>query len=450
MILIAVISTIAVISLFCNISQIIYCKSKARSRSYLTQRDELTGLLNRASFNRDLEEAVQVGKPFFLYMCDLDNFKQLNDLRGHKAGDMLLQKVSEMWDSLDRKAYVYRLGGDEFAIIYKGTSTQSRAYAEMLIQSMKKLSGQFSYITSSIGIAAFPGNADNGDDLLRYADSTMYVAKNSGKNRFTYCNEDLIRKVNETFEKELKVIECLNDASFRMMYQPQFDTKTKKLVGFEALLRIGSFDTEDAIKYIENNGLIEQLDNAVLEKVLVETKRLVQSYPELRISVNMSGEHVSSETFDTDIFRFLTEKQYPAKNLKIEITETKAIKDLKSSAIRIKRLRAYGVKISLDDFGVGYSSFKYLLDIKPDSVKLDKSFILQMKEDLRSVRFLINTAHELGCDVIAEGVESDEQLSHLRLMDCDEIQGFIWGEPMLIEDVENALADEVFVADLHA
>jgi len=396
--------------------------------------DPLTKLGNRESFEIDLQNTK---KEFALFYCDLDNFKQLNDTAGHKVGDELLKLVAKTWKDINIcKHTVYRQGGDEFCVIAEGTKGQIQNLAEeMLLKLEKEATGEFSYITASIGIAMYPSDTKDLDELKKYADTTMYVAKNEGKNKFLFFNNEIYNKIITEYRLDKIAFEVLKSMNFDMVYQPQWDVYTHKLYGFEALIRIKDNNTQDFILTTEKNGTIFKIEFKILKKVLEETKPLIKLNPELIFSINVSGKNLSKSNFFTEIYKIITDLDYPMSNIKFEITETAAVKNISTIANGIKKLKNLGIKIALDDFGSGYSNLKYLIDLNVDSLKIDKDFISIMRKDARLIKFIIELGHLIGCKVIAEGVEEEYQLDVLLSLGCDYIQGYIWGLPVGISEV---------------
>lgn len=410
-----------------------------KKRSTIVLLDPLTGLGNRGAFDLALKKAVDDKNEFYLFFCDLDNFKQLNDTIGHKAGDELLKLVANTWKKINTPCNnsVYRQGGDEFCVIVNGNKQQAENIAEdMLFELEKEIkkNSEFSYISASIGIAGFPVDANNINDLQKFADTTMYEAKNNGKNKYLFFDNKIYEKILNEFKLDQTARMVSKKTEFEMAYQPQYDIATHTLYGFEALIRAG-IETQDFIIAAEKNGTIFDIDFRVLKKVLEDTKPFIEKNPNLIISINVSGKHLSINSFFDDLYRIITDCEYPMDNLKFEITETSAVKNIENTSLKIKKLKRLGIKIALDDFGSGYSSLRYLIDMNVDSLKIDKEFINTMNKDPRLVKFIIDLGHLIKCKIIAEGVEEEWQLDTLLGMGCDYIQGFIWGKPMTKEKV---------------
>lgn len=403
--------------------------------------DPLTKLENKGGFDAALEQAIKEKESFYLFYCDLDNFKQLNDTIGHKAGDELLIQVANIWrDTGVCDHTVFRQGGDEFSVIAKCSRAKAERLAEAMINELeKKKKKEFVYISASIGIANFPEDADNDEDLKKYADTTMYEAKRSGKNQYKFFNRDIYQKIMNEYSLEKIAIDIADNNEFEMVYQPQWNTRTHELIGFESLVRAKGADTQDFIIAAENNGTIFDIDLNIFRRVLKETKEIVKANPSIVISVNVSGKHISLPSFYSKVYEIMSEEDYPPSNIKFEITETSAVKNITTSADKIKKLKRIGVKIALDDFGIAYSNLRYLIEINVDSIKIDKSFVDTIDRDSRLVGFIIELGHMLDCEVIAEGVETEAQLEMLRTYGCDTIQGFLWGRPVSISEAKELI-----------
>ena len=436
--------TVIVAAVICLIQTLLLIAFSKEKKTVSTV-DPLTRLGNKGGFDKSLASAIKSGDDFYLFYCDLDNFKQLNDTMGHDAGDELLKLVAKIWSDINICEHeVFRQGGDEFSVLAKCSKKKAEELARTMIAELdKKKPKDQIYITSSIGIANFPNDADNADDLKKYADTTMYEAKNSGKNQYKFFTHDIYNKITNEYNLEKLAMEIAGNNDFNMVYQPQWDTKTHKLVGFESLIRTRNADTQNFILAAESNGTIFDIDLNIFKRVLKDTKEIVVKNPSIIISINVSGKHISLPNFYTQIYDIMNELEYPSTNIKFEITETSAVKNISQSANKIKKLKRLGIKIALDDFGVAYSNLRYLIDMNIDSLKIDKSFIDMMNKDSRFVEFIINLGHMIGCEVIAEGVETETQLAMLRLFKCDYIQGFIWGKPLSLEDAKKLIEEKL-------
>lgn len=405
--------------------------------------DNLTNCYNRRNLLTELNKATN----FSVLFCDLDNFKHLNDTLGHKAGDELLKQIASLWNNIKtrQKYKLFRNGGDEFVfIIYSVDKEKIRNFAEEVIDITKKQKSKyFSYVTVSIGIA-LSTEIKNKDKILIFADNAMYQAKMNGKNSYCFFDDKLKKEFNLTNEIREKIVSSIKNNDFEMLYQPQVNLKTGNIIGLESLIRLKNddnkyYNSQDVINIAENDNLILDVDLVVLEKVLKETKQLIKSHPELIVSVNISGKHIATENFSEIIYNLLQKYNYPSKNLELEVTEESYVKNMKLAIDNMNRIKRYGIKFALDDFGTGYSSLKYLENFSFNIIKIDKSFVDNINNNTSIVILIIGIGHELGAKLIAEGVEKETQLTTLRNLDCDIIQGFYFYKPMPIANLDRIL-----------
>lgn len=405
--------------------------------------DNLTNCYNRRNLLTELNKATN----FSVLFCDLDNFKHLNDTLGHKAGDELLKQIASLWNNIKtrQKYKLFRNGGDEFVfIIYSVDKEKIRNFAEEVIDITKKQKSKyFSYVTVSIGIA-LSTEIKNKDKILIFADNAMYQAKMNGKNSYCFFDDKLKKEFNLTNEIREKIVSSIKNNDFEMLYQPQVNLKTGNIIGLESLIRLKNddnkyYNSQDVINIAENDNLILDVDLVVLEKVLKETKQLIKSHPELIVSVNISGKHIATENFSEIIYNLLQKYNYPSKNLELEVTEESYVKNMKLAIDNMNRIKRYGIKFALDDFGTGYSSLKYLENFSFNIIKIDKSFVDNINNNASIVILIIGIGHELGAKLIAEGVEKETQLTTLRNLDCDIIQGFYFYKPMPIANLDRIL-----------
>ena len=413
--------------------------------------DQLTGCLNRRGLLRELAMKSEMGKNFYLIFLDLDNFKQVNDTLGHEAGDDLLCEAATTWNSIQSKFpfTVCRLGGDEFAIIYETTNKDvTTEFIINVLHSITTLQSNFNAsISASAGLALYDKDTSDLQQLLSYADTAMYKAKLGGKNDYYFFDQDTYREIMNRYLTEKDLKNALKNDSFEMLYQPQYEISSHKLVGFESLIRLKNkkgeyIDTQQFINVAEKSGLICEVDMWVMHNVMKQMKDFVTLHPDVEVSINVSGKHITNKGFVEKVIDSLSETGFPPKNLKIEITESSYIRYIDEAVQVIQRLKVLGIKTALDDFGTGFSSLNYLSKMPVDTLKIDKSFVDKMliKENDRSfVDTIIKLGHIMGCKVIAEGVEDHAQLSALASLSCDFIQGYIWGKPTKLDDLSNCL-----------
>ena len=415
--------------------------------------DQLTGCLNRRGLLRELAMKSEMGKNFYLIFLDLDNFKQINDTLGHEAGDELLCEVATTWNNIPSKFpfTVCRLGGDEFAIIYETTNKDvTTEFIINVLHSITMLQSNFAAsVSASAGLALYDEDTSDLQQLLSYADTAMYKAKLGGKNDYYFFDQDMYQEIMKRYLTEKDLKNALKNDSFEMLYQPQYEINSHKLVGFESLIRLKNkkgeyIDTQQFINVAEKSGLIYDIDMWVMRNVMKQTRDFVILHPEIEISINVSGKHITNKGFIETVIDSLSETNFPPKNLKIEITESSYIRHIDEAAQIVQRLKILGVKTALDDFGTGYSSLNYLSKMAVDMLKIDKSFvdeILTKESDKSFVGIIIKLGHLMNCKVIAEGVEDQDQLSTLAFLGCDCVQGYVWGKPTHLEDLSNCLGE---------
>lgn len=413
--------------------------------------DQLTGCLNRRGLLRELAMKSEMGKEFYLIFIDLDNFKQINDTLGHEAGDELLCDVITTWSKIQSKYpfTICRLGGDEFAIIYETKDKEiTREFITKVLRSITTLQSKFAnYVSASAGLALYDEDTSDLQQLLSYADTAMYKAKLSGKNDYYFFDQDMYQEIMKRYLTEKDLKNALKNDTFEMLYQPQYEISSHKLVGFESLIRLKNkkgeyINTQQFINIAEKSGLIYDIDMWVMHNVMKQTRDFVLLHPEVEVSINISGKHITNKGFIEDVIDSLSETNFPPKNLKIEITESSYIRHIDEAAQVVQRLKTLGIKTALDDFGTGYSSLNYLSKMAVDMLKIDKSFvdeILTKEGDKSFIDIIIKLGHLMNCKVIAEGVEDQDQLSTLAFLGCDCVQGYIWGKPIPLENLSNCL-----------
>ena len=438
------------IACFVLVYQIIiyqYLRIQLRDRRNLKKiaiTDKLTGLNNRFGFEQDIDILLEKGSPFYLMFLDLDNFKYVNDTLGHEAGDEVLQKVAAYWNGISSYEYhtLSRLGGDEFALIIKTDKPSVIETIKKEVLGVSKLDDPIlKNISVSVGIVNYPKDAKDRKTLLSYADSAMYRAKSNGRDQAQMFNKSIHDDIVKEYETKLKVVNAIKENQFEMLYQPQFHSN-ETVYGFESLIRLkvdGEYiSTQYFIDVAEKNNLIFDIDKFVLDKVTKDWSPIVRKDDgkNLMMSVNISGKHLVAPGFIEEVISILTRNAFPPQNLCIEITEGAFVKSIMLAKEVVDNLRTIGIKIALDDFGTKYSSLRYLQGFTTSHLKIEKSFTDTIKIDSSEsniVNIIINIAHLLNCEVIAEGVETEEQLRYLREHGCDIIQGYYYSKPLPLE-----------------
>ena len=410
--------------------------------------DPLTGLANRALLSDRLGQALgqleRVAGDVGVIVLDLDGFKDVNDSLGHQAGDQLLVEVAGRIRAVLRPGdTAARLGGDEFAALLPGaTSEQVRAVADRIGQRLAEVvevADSRATVTASIGVTTTGSSTMSATALLRNADTAMYEAKRRGKSRVVMFEEGMHRAVRERVELAADLRLALADGDVVVAYQPLIDLDTQQIQGFEALARWehttrGTVAPDVFIPVAEEAGLIKALDLMVLEAACQQVRmwQLDMGNPGLGLSVNISGRHWSDEHLVSDVRGALARAGLSATSLTLEITETAVVEDPMTVAVRLRELHALGVRIAIDDFGTGYSSLAYLRQLPIDVLKIDKSFVQQAHGDRGQALLsgVLALGHALDLDIVAEGIEGDDQLARVRQGGCQTGQGFLFAHAL--------------------
>ncbi len=416
--------------------------------------DTLTGLPNRALFHDRLAHALAKAhrskKLVALLFLDLDRFKIINDSLGHYAGDELLKSVAERLQKNAREDdTVARLGGDEFTVILEGITYNEDAtiVARKILEVMGQpfyLDGHEVFVTTSMGIAIYPLDGDNSDDLLKNADTAMYRAKEQGRNGYRFYTADMNAKAVEQLIMESSMRHALERNEFEVYYQPQIDVHSRELTGFEALLRwrhpdLGLLYPSQFLRLAEDNGLIVVIGEWVLHHVCAQAAEWQRTgLPPVRVAVNLSGRQFRQENLVESVACALRESSLSPHLLELEITENFLLDNIQSAVITLNRLHDLNVQLAMDDFGTGYSSLSYLKRFPLNSLKIDQSFVRDIStdpDDAAIAEAIIALAKTLRLRVMAEGVETEEQLYFLRSRGCDQAQGFLISEALPADQV---------------
>jgi len=411
--------------------------------------DALTGLPNRRMLLNHIEQAVQrsvrhrhSGAVFFI---DLDNFKDINDSMGHIAGDAVLIECAARIRSVIRKSDIFgRLGGDEFLLISEEIKSPDSLMhvAQKIIAAINQpfyIGDLKHHIGASIGVAIFPHDSRDRDELLQFADIAMYRAKEKGKNRYQFYSSRLDDKVRRHFMIEKALRYALDNEGFYLVFQPQIDLSSEVVIGLEALLRIdekiaGPLDPNEFIPVAEESDLILKIGRWVFTRCCQILYRWRGEYAvdTLQISINLSRRQLMDGTWVQFVRQQLQRYEIDPRRIEFEITETAFMQSERTGYRNIRRLQELGCKISIDDFGTGYSSLATLKEFTVDKLKIDKSFIDDIAEnstDRTIVKASIAMAHAMGLTTIAEGIETDDQKRVVKLMGCKEMQGYLYSKP---------------------
>ncbi len=435
-------------------SNITVRKSAEKRLVYLAQFDPVTGLPNRNLLQEKLEHAIvqsrRRGRGAGALFIDLDRFKLVNDSLGHQAGDALLAQVGRsLRDCVRLDDTVGRLAGDEFAVVIADLARPDDAafVAQKIVDSFAApfdLDGQDIYLTASIGIAAFPGDGEDADSLLRCADAAMYRAKESARNSFCFYTTEMNARTAAKLQLNNDLRRAVERHEFRLHYQPKVNLTTGALTGMEALLRWqhperGLVPPLDFIPALEDTGLIVAVGDWVVEEACRQLRDWARKGLELvPIAVNLSARQFGRRDLDAVIRGIMEAHGLQAGLLELEITESSLMQNPADAIRQLHALRAAGLRISVDDFGTGYSSLAYLTRLPLSTLKIDRSFVNAAIADPNSaaiVRMVIDMAKNLGFDVVAEGIETDQHVAFLRQHGCEQGQGYHFGRPVPADEV---------------
>jgi diguanylate cyclase (GGDEF)-like protein/PAS domain S-box-containing protein len=421
---------------------------------HLAQHDTLTGLPNRMLFLDRLEQALhqahRANSQVALLFMDLDRFKNINDSLGHHVGDQLLIEVSKLLgDCVSEGDTIARLGGDEFVIILPQIAkAQDAAHVALriigaLARTFEIASYQLS-VTASLGVAVYPEDGDDAMTLMKNADTAMYHAKNSGRNNYQFFTARMNLDIQERLLLENALRHALEKDQLFLYYQPQIELATGKVVGVEALVRwkhpeLGMVAPQRFIPVAEDTGLIVPIGEWVLQTACRQLQQWQQSGYQLRMSVNLSAAQFQQSHLAETVARVLRENGIEPCHLELEITESMIMGSMEKAIAILHELREMGLRVAIDDFGTGYSSLSYLKRFAIDRLKIDQSFVRDIStdpDDAAIVSAIVVMAHQLKLGVVAEGVESWEQLQFLHALHCDEIQGFYYSRPLPADQLE--------------
>lgn len=454
------------IDAICTISTDITARRIAEEKiNRLAHYDYLTQLPNRLTINQELNNALEYSvasnKFGALIFVDLDNFKTLNDTKGHSYGDMLLQETSKILEKCTRdNDIVARFGGDEFLIILPELDiNEQKAIEDVTLVANRVLSSLETvfvgddfqhHVSASLGITLFLGNRETPEELLKRVDGAMYLAKNSGRNNIKFFDPSLQRELEDKAKISSEIVDAILNDDFELYYQPQVDY-SGRVIGAEALIRWnhperGMISPADFIPLAEENNSIIVLGDWVIqrgcEQLLKWNKDVLLS--NLTLSINVSAKQFHQDNFVERVKEIMESTCAPLNKLKMELTESLDQHDIESNILKMDTLRFSGISISLDDFGTGFSSLNCLRKLPLNQLKIDQSFVKDISNDTSSdviIKTIIGMAHNLKMDVIAEGVETQEQRDFLFLNGCKEFQGYLFSKPLPINDFEQFILE---------
>jgi diguanylate cyclase (GGDEF)-like protein/PAS domain S-box-containing protein len=427
-------------------------KAYEQKLSYMAHYDPLTGLANRVSLHDDLAQAID-SAPTSVAIFDLDGFKDINDTLGHSTGDILLKNVAErMREAENERLRFYRLGGDEFVLVQRDCG-DPRLVGASVTSTLRRLAEKFEiaghtlFVGASAGIAIAPADGNNVEDVMSSADLALYDAKAAGGNTYRLFIPELRAKANARRELDAELRRACANQEFELYFQPQHRATDEALVGAEALLRWrhperGILAPGAFIDALSESPVVLEVGRWILSSACAQAARWrLAGLADFRIGVNLFPAQFHAKTMSTDVETALQATGLPADVLEIEITENIALGEQQDNLEAVRTLRQRGVKFAFDDFGTGYASLSYLTRYPLNRLKIDQSFVRKIsaqstREDTAIVRSIIAMAHNLGLEVIAEGVETETQAAFLRKEKCEELQGYLYGKPMPAREFE--------------
>ena len=441
--------------------------------------DELTSLPNRSMFKAELQRTLSYCQRrnlnFALMFIDIDNFKHVNDVFGHQAGDQLLMAVSdrlqqslrgedliatnqESDDSVDDGDVIARFGGDEFIVLLPSLPSPVVAHtiAQRIIDNLTLpivIQKEEVFVGASIGIALYPNDGETPEALLKNADLAMYHAKSNGKNQLQFYGDAINLATTVRHKLEGRLRKAIQNNLLEIYYQPILSLDNERIIGAEALLRwndeeLGFVPPDKFISIAEDSGLILQLGEWVLHNACLQNQQWhTQGFRDLTISVNVSGIQITRSELDNVVQHVIKQTNINPKQLCLEVTETSVVSAIDRAQKTLTKIRESGVKIALDDFGTGYSSLSYLRRLPIDHLKIDRSFISEISDDKNTKQTLISAIIAMGknldIDVVAEGIETSEQLSFVRERGCEMGQGYLFSKPVPAKDFERIVSQNL-------
>ncbi len=441
------------------IKDITYQRKTEAEIKKLAYFDPLTKLENRTYFKNQVEQIIQQKYPssFAILFLDLDGFKQVNDSLGHSVGDELLvviaKRIVNALRHTKQNTHICRFGGDEFVLMIGDINEKQVAQVSLRllkkIERLVKLKHDELNISGSIGIAFYPQHGQDVDTLLRHADTAMYQSKGSGKNTYSIYDDAMEKRLSKRLQLEKHLRNALTLNEFSLVYQPKIDVSTGKIVGVEALIRwnnpvLGQVPPDEFIPIAEESSLIINIGDWVAKTCIQQLLQWRNTHNQnLHIAINVSSQQLLHPKFLQSITQMMKQENLPPRLLEIELTERTIMSNAKENIIRFNDIRKQGFELSVDDFGTGYSSLSYLKKFPLSIIKIDKSFIdgLPLDEDDISIaKAILSLSHNLNMKVVAEGVETKEQLLFLRELHCDLAQGYYISRPLSIQQLEAWLA----------
>ena len=430
--------------------------------THLAYHDALTGLPNQSLFKDRLKQAIALSSRSdqmqAVLLLNVDRFKTINDSLGYTAGDQMLQAIAQRLTSCVRESdTVARFGADEFAVLLMqlGRSHDAANTAKAIKQAVEQaflIDGRELFITSSIGISVYPQDGRDTPTLLKSAGVALQRAKEKGRGDYEFYTSGHTSDALKQLMLESQMRPGLERGEFVVEYQPQVDVKTFQLVGMEALVRwnhpaLGMLQPSDFIQLAEDNGMITQIGDWVLRTAFAQNKLWLDSgFSPMRLSVNVSARHFQQSAFIATICDVLKETDLDPALLELELTEASIMKEPEKAIDKLNKLRDLGIRIAIDDFGTGYSSLSYLKRFPIDTLKIDKTFVADVstnEDDAAITKAIVMMGHALDMAVIAEGVETPQQLEYLTSLGCDVIQGYLFSPPLSTDSFTELLMEQL-------
>ena len=433
-------------------------KKQSDQLQHQAHHDTLTNLPNRTLFRDRLDQSIisskRHRKNFALLFIDLDQFKKINDSLGHHIGDeLLIEAASRLKDSIREEDTLARLGGDEFTIILKDIQTIQDAtmIAEKIVTNMKQaitIQSHTLYVSSSIGISLYPQDSTEADDLLKFADTAMYKAKDEGRDNYQFYSSDMTALAFERVVMESSLRMALKEDQFIVYFQPQFNIRTNKVTGMEALIRwqhpqLGLVPPAKFIPLAEESGLIIEIDRIVMHKAM---EYFSQWYKDGlkpgKLSLNLAMKQLAEKDFITKLITTMGSLKFQPSWLALEVTEGQIMNHPEASIKKLNQISDFGIELAIDDFGTGYSSLAYLKKLPLDKLKIDQSFVRDIdvdEDDAAITKAIIALGNSLNMKLIAEGVETIDQRDFLLKNGCEEIQGYLYSKPLPAEEIRELL-----------
>ncbi|WP_157957867.1 putative bifunctional diguanylate cyclase/phosphodiesterase [Aliidiomarina celeris] len=448
-----VVSLLLSILSFALLNTISKLRSAFATISHQAQYDSLTGLPNRSYFVQHLNDLVRQGnrkaKPFAILFIDLDHFKEINDSLGHEAGDILLQQVAKrIRNTVRLNDVVARFGGDEFVVLV--TDLNEPFEAEVIannifraLQPILSIENHDVLMQASIGVSVFPNDGTSASDLLKHADLAMYAAKSSGRGTSYFFNESLREQAESHLQLHQEILKGLDREQFSVHYQPIIHSQSNSIVAIEALVRwhhptLGLISPAHFIPVAEKTGTIREIGQFVLERVCQDYHRLINADLPLRISVNRSSREFNDPNAVNQWIDTLDRYKVPRSCITFEITESILMPDKERQHKMLEALASTGINLAIDDFGTGYSSVTYLRNFPVRQVKIDRAFLHQVPSNTQQValvKAVIEMSHALQLDIVAEGVETEQQGTALRALHCTFQQGYYYARPLPLDQL---------------